>query len=109
MNFNSIIFKLDVGDNFGAGMSGGMAFVYDPQERFQKVVNPDSVGWYRVTSPHWEAELKDMVQNHYDRTGSHRALTILDQWEAEVGRFWQVVPHEMYDRLDHPVKDEAAA
>ena len=99
----------EVGDNFGAGMSGGMAFVYDPQERFQKVVNPDSVGWYRVTSPHWEAELKDMVQNHYDRTGSHRALTILDQWEAEVGRFWQVVPHEMYDRLDHPVKDEAAA
>ena len=98
----------EVGDNFGAGMSGGMAFVYDPQERFQKVVNPDSVGWYRVTSPHWEAELKDMVQNHYDRTGSHRALTILDQWEAEVGRFWQVVPHEMYDRLEHPVGEKAA-
>lgn len=97
----------DVGDNFGAGMSGGMAFVYDPHDRFEKVVNPDSVGWYRLSNPHWEATLKEMVQEHYNRTGSHRALTILDQWEAEVGRFWQIVPHEMKDRLDQPIESAA--
>ena len=98
----------EVGDNFGAGMSGGMAFIYDPTERFEKIVNPDSVGWYRITSPYWQEQLKEMVQAHYDRTGSHRALTILDQWEAELGRFWQVVPHEMINRLDHPVEEKAA-
>ena len=37
-----------VGDNFGAGMTGGMAFVYDPDDTFQRAVNPDSVIWQRL-------------------------------------------------------------
>ncbi len=107
MTGGKIVILGDVGDNFGAGMSGGMAFVYDPNERFEKVVNSDSIGWYRLQNEHWKQTLRDLIQEHYDRTGSHRALTILDQWEAEVERFWQIVPHEMKHRLDIPV--EAAA
>lgn len=99
----------DVGDNFGAGMSGGMAFVYDPKNRFEKVVNPDSIGWYRVKSPHYETMLISMIEEHYNRTDSRRAYTILDQWENELQNFWQVVPHEMKDRLDVPVEAEAVA
>ena len=97
----------DVGDNFGAGMSGGMAFLYDPRNRFEKVVNPDSVLWNRLQSSHWEAVLKTMVQTHYERTGSRRAMTILDQWETELPNFWQVVPKEMINRLEMPVRDVA--
>jgi glutamate synthase (NADPH/NADH) large chain len=97
----------DVGDNFGAGMSGGMAFLYDPRNRFEKVVNPDSVLWNRIQSSHWEAVLKTMIQTHYERTGSRRAMTILDQWETELANFWQVVPKEMIDRLEMPVRDVA--
>src|SRR5258708_4992008 len=42
-----------VGDNFGAGMSGGMAFIYDPAGEFPSRVNPDTVIWQRVATPHW--------------------------------------------------------
>ena len=94
----------EVGDNFGAGMSGGMAFVYDPDNRFEKVVNSDSVNWYRIQSPHWENVLKKMIQEHYSRTDSRRAFTILDQWETELPNFRQIVPKEMINRLDHPVE-----
>ncbi len=99
----------EVGDNFGAGMSGGMAFIYDPDNNFENVVNPDSVGWYRVQSSHWEGVLKKMIQNHLKRTDSRRAMTILDQWETELPHFWQIVPHEMKDRLDQPISETAAA
>ena len=98
----------EVGDNFGAGMTGGMAFLYDPTNRFEKVVNPDSIGWNRIQSAHWESVLKEMVTSHYERTGSRRAMTILDQWEVELPHFWQIVPHEVKSRLEHPLSDDAA-
>ena len=99
----------EVGDNFGAGMSGGMAFIYDPDNRFEKVVNPDSVGWYRIQSAHWEGVLKGMIEEHVSRTDSRRAMTILDQWDIEKEHFWQIVPHEMKDRLDNPISEAAVA
>ena len=43
-----------VGENFGAGMTGGMAFVYDPAERFEQMVNADTVIWQQLRSRHWE-------------------------------------------------------
>ena len=97
----------EVGDNFGAGMSGGTAFIYDPDNKFENVVNPDSIGWYRVRSPYWEGVLREMIETHRERTDSRRAMTILDQWETELQHFWQIVPHEMKNRLDHPVEVES--
>jgi glutamate synthase (NADPH/NADH) large chain len=44
----------EVGDNFGAGFTGGMAFVCDPDSRFEHRVNADSLMWQRVASAHWE-------------------------------------------------------
>jgi glutamate synthase (NADPH/NADH) large chain len=97
-----------VGDNFGAGMTGGMAFLYDPANRFADVVNADTVTWARLGSPYWEAILKDMIERHVGHTRSKLGRTILDQWETERGRFWQVVPKEVLDRLEAPLIAEAA-
>ncbi|MGE0726387.1 MAG: glutamate synthase large subunit, partial [Alphaproteobacteria bacterium] len=92
-----------VGDNFGAGMTGGMAFVYDRAGRFPDRVNPDTVIWQRLQTDHWEGVLKALVQAHVRETQSRFAERLLIDWEREKGRFWQVVPKEMVHRFAQPV------
>ncbi len=92
-----------VGDNFGAGMTGGMAFVYDTDETFADRVNSDTVAFHRIQSSHWQRVLRDLVTEHWRETQSRFAERLLVDWEREIRRFWQIVPDEMIDRLDHPV------
>ena len=99
-----------VGDNFGAGMSGGMAFVYDPDGAFEARVNPADVTWQRVASQHWEAVLHDLVATHAAETHSAYATRMLGAWDRHITHFWQIVPKDMLDKLSHPlVEDEAVA
>jgi glutamate synthase (NADPH/NADH) large chain len=95
----------DVGVNFGAGMTGGMAFVYDPEGIFERKVNPDTVAWQRIDHPHWDAVLKAMVEEHVAETKSPLGARLLNDWNREVERFWQVVPKEMLSRLPVPLSD----
>ncbi|MBL8546251.1 MAG: glutamate synthase large subunit [Hyphomonadaceae bacterium] len=99
----------DVGDNFGAGMSGGMAFVYDEDGRFADRANPDSIIWQRLASAHWEKVLKALVSEHAKRTDSPRAAQLLTNWDAARGRFWQICPIEMAPRLKHALSDAKGA
>ncbi len=96
-----------VGDNFGAGMTGGMAFVYDSDSSFESRVNPQTILWRRLASRHWRDCLHELVVEHAKLTDSRFAHTLLADWEHEIGKFWQICPHEMVDRLDHPLDDEA--
>ncbi len=98
-----------VGDNFAAGMTGGMAFVYDAREDFEIRVNPDSVVWQRIEAGHWEERCRALVERHVEETQSRWADRILRNWDTEKGNFWQVVPKEMLNRLEHPVSAAAAA
>ncbi|WP_081816553.1 glutamate synthase large subunit [Fodinicurvata fenggangensis] len=95
-----------VGFNFAAGMTGGMAFVYDPQEVLPRRVNPDSVVWQRVETEHYENLLHELVAEHYAETQSRFSERLLNDWELERGHFWQVVPKEMLGRLEHPITQE---
>jgi len=95
-----------VGDNFGAGMTGGMAFVYDAEGDFEERVNADNVLLSRLDSAHWEAVLKAHIEDHVRETHSRWAKTILSNWDAKRGQFWQIVPKEMIGRLQHPVSDK---
>ncbi len=92
-----------VGDNFGAGMTGGMAFVYDTDASFADDVNSDTVVYHRIQSPHWDQVLRRLVEEHWRETQSRFTERLLIDWEREVKRFWQVVPKEMIDKLEHPV------
>ena len=58
----------DVGDNFAAGMTGGMAFIYDKSKSFDKKVNPESVVWQNVETDYWKKHLKDLVKEHFEET-----------------------------------------
>jgi glutamate synthase (NADPH/NADH) large chain len=99
----------DVGENFGAGMSGGMAFVYDENDRFEKMANGDTIVWQRLASKHWENVLKAFIEEHAKRTGSPRAAEILAHWTTARGRFWQICPKEMLPRLAHALSDNQSS
>ncbi len=98
-----------VGDNFAAGMTGGMAFVYDPDDAFDASVNRDTVLVQRVATAHWEGVLRSAVEEHRRETQSAFAERMLNHWNTEAGRFWQVVPLEMADRYEHPVSEPPPA
>ncbi len=92
-----------VGFNFAAGMTGGMAFVYDPQEVFPRQVNGESVIYQRVETEHYEALLRELIGEHVRETQSRFAERLLIDWSLERDNFWQVVPREMVERLEHPI------
>jgi glutamate synthase (NADPH/NADH) large chain len=96
-----------VGDNFGAGFTGGMAFVYDPMETFELRVNPDTVVWQRLASPHWEGVLRGFVEAHARETHSRYAAMLLHDWDQERAHFWQVVPKEFVKYLSVPLSEAA--
>jgi glutamate synthase (NADPH/NADH) large chain len=98
-----------VGDNFAAGMTGGMAFVYDADGLFDDHINADTVVWQRIETAHWRDVLRKMVENHRAETNSAFAAELLAHWDREIDNFWQVVPKEMIGRLAHPLSEVKAA
>ncbi|MGY4802803.1 glutamate synthase large subunit [Teichococcus aerofrigidensis] len=98
-----------VGDNFGAGFTGGQAFVYDADESFEKRVNPDTLLWRRLGSAHWEGMLRELIARHAAETGSRLAARLLNDWAVERDRFWHVVPKEFAKYLPRPMEDVAIA
>ena len=99
----------EVGANFGAGMTGGMAFIYDPEERFARRANPENIVWQRLASAHWEGVLRGLIEEHAARTDSKWSKGLLEDWDRVAGHFWQVCPKEMLTRLAHPLDDSVAA
>jgi glutamate synthase (NADPH/NADH) large chain len=98
-----------VGMNFGAGMTGGMAFIYDPDASFESRANPESIVWQRLSSAHWEAKLRGLIEAHAEATDSKWSQGILEEWDSAIGHFWQIVPKEMLTRLSHPLDDSVEA
>src|SRR5690606_20506193 len=64
MTGGTVVILGNIGDNFGAGMTGGMAFVYDAEERFEAMANPDTIVWQRLASKHWEETLVALIEEH---------------------------------------------
>ncbi|MEQ1509738.1 MAG: glutamate synthase large subunit, partial [Sphingopyxis sp.] len=96
-----------VGLNFGAGMTGGMAFMLDIDERFERRANPESIVWQRLQSAHWEGVLRAMIADHAAATDSAWAKEILNDWARWRAKFWQICPKEMLTRLAYPLSDAA--
>ncbi len=106
MTGGTVVILGPVGDNFGAGFTGGMAFVYDPDNRFHLRINPDTLTRQRLASRHWEGVLKDLVATHATETSSRYAKMLLHEWDREVAHFWQVVPKEYVKYLGHPLTED---
>ncbi len=80
------------GRNFGAGMSGGVAYVLDEAALFEGRLNGGMVGAERLTSEVDQDLLRALVARHAALTGSVRAGDLLGRWEAALPLFWKVAP-----------------
>jgi glutamate synthase domain-containing protein 2/glutamate synthase domain-containing protein 1/glutamate synthase domain-containing protein 3 len=80
------------GRNFGAGMSGGVAYVLDEFQLFDTVCNLDMVELESVHLAPDKKFLRDLIERHYHWTRSRQARRILDNWQEMVGKFVKVMP-----------------
>ncbi len=88
----------ETGRNFAAGMSGGVAYVWDRQHNFDYFCNMDMVEINLVEDSSYRKELHELIRQHYLYTGSKVARTLLDDWNRHIEDFIQVVPIE-YKRV----------
>ena len=99
----------NIGANFGAGMTGGMAYIYDPEQTAQSMMNMETLVTCPVTMEHWEAQLKGLIERHLEETGSRKAAEILQNWDMERSNFLQVCSTEMLAHLPVPLGIEEAS
>jgi glutamate synthase (NADPH/NADH) large chain len=79
------------GRNFGAGMSGGIAYVYDADDRFASLVNYDMVTLDELGEADL-AFLRTTIERHRELTGSAVADRVIGDWDTEITRFRKVMP-----------------
>lgn len=96
------------GRNFAAGMSGGIAYVFDPEDKLLVNCNLELVELEKVESTEDQTELKQLIENHQQYTGSETARKILSDWDAAVTRFVKVMPVDYKRALQEMAKEEAA-
>ena len=88
----------ETGRNFAAGMSGGVAYVWNRNGSFDYYCNMDMVEINLVEETQYRKELHELIRQHYLYTGSKLARTMLDDWPRYVEQFIQIVPIE-YKRV----------
>ncbi|MDU8886743.1 glutamate synthase large subunit [Yeosuana sp. MJ-SS3] len=89
----------EVGRNFGAGMSGGIAYIYDKNNSFKRNCNTEGLNLDPVVEQEDIQTLKDLIENHYNATLSPLAQRILEKWEVELPKFIKVLPEEYKQAL----------
>ncbi len=88
----------ETGRNLAAGMSGGIAYVYDPQNSLYQRLNTDLVKYTQVHSSHDQQELKTLLENHYAYTASQKAKDILEHFEITIQQFKKIIPSD-YEKM----------
>jgi glutamate synthase (ferredoxin) len=86
------------GRNFGAGMSGGVAYVLDEAGTFRSHVNQQMVNLESVNDPADTAVLRRLIERHLEHTSSDKARQVLDAWDSMLPRFVRVIPKD-YQRM----------
>ncbi|TFW28306.1 glutamate synthase-related protein [Massilia horti] len=119
MTGGTVVVLGDTGRNFAAGMSGGVAYVYDPKGDFEKRCNTSMVNLEPVLAQHeqtdvsaWHAQsrgaeresdeaiLKRLIERHFKHTGSTRARNLLDDWANSRSKFVKVFPTDYKRALE---------
>jgi glutamate synthase (NADPH/NADH) large chain len=130
MTGGTVVVLGETGRNFAAGMSGGIAYVYDPDGDFAAKCNLSMVTlepvlstvdqeargeraiWHKLTSDGErqsdEAILKNLIERHFKHTGSTRARNLLDAWAVGRAKFVKVFPNEYKRALAEMAAAEAA-
>jgi len=103
MTGGTVVILGKIGDNFAAGMTGGMAFIYDQDKEFENYVNSSSVIWQIPETDYWKKYLKDLISEHLKETKSEIAKKIIANFKEEIKYFKQVCPKEMINKLSNPL------
>ncbi|WP_271764666.1 glutamate synthase large subunit [Aquimarina algiphila] len=98
----------EVGRNFGAGMSGGIAYIYDDKKTFEAHCNKESLNLDPVIEQKDIDELKTLIENHYNATLSPLAQRILENWEKELPKFIKIFPEEYKQALKRLEEEKLA-
>ena len=100
MTGGTIVVLGQTGCNFGAGMSGGIAYVLDEMQLFDTLCNLDMVELESVWKENDKKILKNLIEQHLKWTGSERAKQILNSWNDMAGKFVKVVPIDYRKALE---------
>ena len=94
MTGGKVIVLGSTGRNFAAGMSGGIAYVFDPENKFtQGLCNEETIEFEEIDAEEGK-ELKTLIERHVDYTNSNKASEILKDWERNLSKFVKVMPIE---------------
>jgi len=98
----------DIGKNFAAGMSGGIAYIYDADDSLKHRINRGMVDLETIEEEKEADEVKEMIANYFKYTGSKEAEVLLNDWERNRSRFIKVMPVDYKRVLAHMarIKDE---
>lgn len=83
----------ETGKNFAAGMSGGVAYIFDPENNFKRNCNQEMVGLDPMEPADFE-QVRKLTRNHFRYTGSNVALSILNSWNGQKQYFIKVMPKD---------------
>ncbi|MCB4761928.1 MAG: glutamate synthase large subunit, partial [Sulfurovum sp.] len=109
MTGGTVVILGDTGVNFGAGMTGGKAFVYDKEGTFYEKLNLELVEAIRIDTDEWDFEmfeLKHLLKDYVTKTGSKKAQNILNNIRTALRKFWMVVPRGAKPTLETNKKGE---
>ncbi len=94
MTGGRVVILGEIGRNFAAGMSGGIAYLFDPDGKVPARVNPEMVDLEEVTEAEEAIELKGRIERHLEYTGSSAAKDILADWKNSLRKFVKVMPRD---------------
>lgn len=109
MTNGTVVILGKTGKNFGAGMSGGTAFVYDVDGKFYSRVNNEMVVALPVSRPKDIDEVKSLIQLHLQKTGSKQAADLLKDWETTTRKLVRVIAKERAELEAAEEQHEAAS
>ena len=107
MTNGTVVILGATGKNFGAGMTGGVAYVLDLGEEFLDLYNPQLITPSRLEAEEDVTTLKGLIYKHLERTESEIAKEILADWPKYSGKFWKVSPTVPAAKPILPVEDKA--
>ncbi|MBO4246933.1 glutamate synthase large subunit [Halomicrobium sp. IBSBa] len=106
MTGGAIVVLGETGKNFAAGMSGGVAYVYDPDGDFEQRANTGMVSLSRSLEGKDEQMITRLVENHAAYTDSERAKALLDEWDAALDDFVKVMPDAYAEVIEERDRDD---
>ncbi|MDA7027867.1 glutamate synthase large subunit [Bacillus sp. CLL-7-23] len=109
MTGGRVVILGDIGKNFAAGMSGGIAYIFaEDQKAFKRKCNQEMIEFETLLNSEEIAELKEMIQKHYHYTQSEKAASLLNDWEQTVAQFVKVIPKDFKQMMER-IKEQKEA